>query len=202
MKRSNNSCNTARETLVTPRMGRAVFLLVLFAATLCLVRGAEAQVVYSGDKGGLTLVAGGMATASTVQYGQQKLLGIAGVVDVDTTRRFGFEGETQWLMFHETNQLHFNTFLAGPRYHHTWGKFSVYGKGLVGVGQFHFPYDLAQGNYLVIAPGAGVDYRWTRRISFRLVDAEYQVWPQFTFGSMSNVGLSAGIRYHILHSAR
>jgi hypothetical protein len=118
-------------------------------------------------------------------------------VDVDTTRRFGFEGETQWLMFHQTNQLHLNTFLAGPRYHHTWGKFQVYGKGLVGVGQFHFPYNYAQGNYLVIAPGGGVDYRWTRRVSFRLVDAEYQIWPQFTFGKMSNISLSAGVRYHI-----
>jgi hypothetical protein len=42
-----------------------------------------------------------------------------------------------------------------------------------------------------------VDYRWTRRVSFRLVDAEYQIWPQFTFGKMSNISLSAGVRYHI-----
>jgi hypothetical protein len=34
-------------------------------------------------------------------------------------------------------------------------------------------------------------------VSFRLADAEYQVWPQFTFGSMSSYGVSAGVLYHI-----
>jgi hypothetical protein len=49
----------------------------------------------------------------------------------------------------------------------------------------------------VLAPGGGVDYRWKRRISFRLADVEYQIWPQFNFGSMTSVGVSAGVRYHI-----
>jgi len=202
MKSSISSCKTARERHGKARMGHAVFLILLFTAMLGLAHKAQAQVVYGGDEGGMTLAAGATATGYTVQYGQQKLLGITGVVDLDTRRRFGFEGETQWMMFHETNQLHLNTYLAGARYHHSFGKFLVYGKGLVGVGQFHFPYNLAQGNYLVIAPGGGVDYRWTRRISFRLADAEYQFWPQFTFGHMSNIGLSAGVQYHILRSAR
>jgi hypothetical protein len=176
---------------------RAVFMAVLLFACLGLARNASAQVVFAGDEGGLTLTAGATASGYEVQYGEQKLLGIAAVVDVDTRRRFGLEAEGRWLMFHETNQLHATTWMAGPRYHFTRGKFQYYGKGLVGVGQFYFPYNLAQGNYLVIAPGGGVDYRWTRRVSFRLADVEYQFWPQFTFGSMSSYGVSAGVRYHI-----
>jgi len=176
------------------RFGRhAVFMAVVLSAFLGLARGTFAQVVSAGDEGGFTLTASGYE----VQYGEQKLLGVAGVVDIDTRRRFGLEAEGRWLMFHETNQLHATTWMAGPRYHFTRGKFQFYGKGLIGEGQFYFPYKYAQGNYLVIAPGGGVDYRWKRRVSFRLADVEYQMWPQFTFGSMSSYGVSAGVRYHI-----
>jgi len=30
-----------------------------------------------------------------------------------------------------------------------------------------------------------------------VVDAEYQIWPQFTFGSQYSAGISTGIRYRI-----
>lgn len=174
-----------------------VFLAVLLALCLLMTRTASSQVVYSGDKGGFNLTAGAMASGYQVQYGQQKLLGFAGIVDLDTTRRFGAEAEGRWLMFHNPDQLQTRTYMAGPRYHFSMGKFQFYGKGLVGFGQFTFPYDYAHGNYLVIAPGGGVDYRWKRKITFRLADVEYQMWPQFTYGSMSSFGVSAGVRYHI-----
>lgn len=175
----------------------AVFSALVVLACLGLTRPVWAQVAASGDAGGFTLSAGATASGYQVQYGEQKLLGIAALVDVDTRRRIGLEAEGRWLQFHETNDLHVTTWLAGPRYHFTRGKFQFYGKGLVGVGQFYFPYNLAQGNYLVIAPGGGVDYRWKRRVTLRLADVEYQIWPQFTFGSMTSAGVSAGVRYHI-----
>jgi hypothetical protein len=180
----------------------AIFVFVLLVVGFGMARTASAQVVYTGDKGGISLTAGITASGYEVQYGQQKLLGFAGVVDVDTPRRFGLEAEGRWLMFHNPTQIETRTYMGGPRYHFTKGKLQFYGKGLVGVGQFTFPYDLAQGNYLVIAPGGGVDYRWKRRISFRLADFEYQIWPQFTYNgssyeSMNSYGISAGVRYHI-----
>jgi len=197
MKSTSHSGYVAHEKLGAPLVRRAILLAVLLSAFLGLARNAPAQVVFTGDEGGFTLTAGATASGYEVQYGEQKLLGVAAVVDVDTRRRFGLEAEGRWLMFHETNQLHATTWMAGPRYHFTRGKLQFYGKGLVGEGQFYFPYSYAQGNYLVIAPGGGVDYRWKRRVSFRLADVEYQIWPQFTFGSMSSYGVSAGVRYHI-----
>jgi hypothetical protein len=174
----------------------AVYLAVLLAVCLGMARTAYAQVVYSGDKGGFSISAGATGSGYEVEYGQQKLLGFAGFVDVDSTRRFGAEGEARFLMFHNPDQLEARTYMGGPRYHFSMGKFQFYGKGLVGFGQFTFPYDYAHGNYLVIAPGGGVDYRWKRRISFR-GDIEYQIWPQFTYGSMNSYGVSAGISYRI-----
>jgi hypothetical protein len=181
-----------------------VWMALLLTTVLSMARTAPAQVANAGDEGGVTLIAGGTASAYQVQYGEQKLLslGVAGVVDLDTRRRFGLEAEGRWLMFHETNQLHATTYLAGPRYHVSHGKFQYYAKGLVGLRQFNFPYNYAQGNYLVIAPGGGVDYRWKHRISLRLADVEYQIWPQFTYNgssyeTMSSYGVSVGVIYHI-----
>jgi len=197
MNSSYQSGIVSREKLGRLVYGRfLVFLAFLLALGLLLTRTASSQVVYSGDKGGFSISAGATGSGYEVEYGQQKLLGIAGFVDVDTTRRFGAEGEVRFLMFHNPDQLETRTYMGGPRYHYSKGKFQFYGKGLVGFGQFTFPYDLAHGNYLVIAPGGGVDYRWKRRIAFR-GDVEYQIWPQFTYGSMNSYGVSAGIRYFI-----
>jgi hypothetical protein len=197
MKSSNQFAQAAREKLVMPHGRHAVFMAVLLAGVLGMARAASAQVAPSGDQGGFSVRAGATGSGYQVQYGQRTLLGIAGVVDVDTRRRFGLEAEGRWLMFHNPNQMQITTYMGGPRYHFSRGRFQFYGKGLVGIGQFTFPYNYAQGNYLVIAPGGGVDYRWKRKISFRVADFEYQIWPQFTYGSMTSAGVSAGILYHI-----
>jgi hypothetical protein len=49
----------------------------------------------------------------------------------------------------------------------------------------------------VVAPGGGTDFRLTRRVRWRVVDFEYQFWPQFQFGMMSSVGVSTGLRIKI-----
>lgn len=195
--KSSKQCGTPWAGKLKLLFSRAVFPAVLAASCLGLIRPAIAQVVPSGDKGGFSLAAGGAVSGYEIQYGEQKLAGATALVDVDTTRRFGLEGEARWLLYHQSNDVHVTTWMGGPRYHFTRGKLQFYAKGLVGLGQFQFPYDYAHGNYLVVAPGGGVDYRWKRRISFRLADFEYQYWPQFTYGAMNAYGLSVGVRYHI-----
>lgn len=170
-------------------------LLLLMA--LALGRTASAQVLPEGDRGGLNIFAGATASGFSLQYGDRKMLGIAPFVDIDTRRAIGFEGEARWLAFHQTDNVHVTTWLAGPRYHRSIGKYQVYGKGLVGIGEFNFPYNYAYGKYLVIAPGGGVDYSLTRRVRLRLIDGEYQYWPQFTFGPLSSYGISAGLRIRV-----
>ena len=184
-------------TLAMRFYGLAVLLAALAAVLMGAIKPAAAQVVPSGDKGGLTLSAGATASGYEVQYGQQKLLGVAAVVDADTRRRFGLEAEARWLLYHQTNGESLNTWSAGPRYHFSRGKFQIYGKGLVGVGYFTFPFNYAHGSYLVISPGGGLDYRWRHKFTLRVADFEYQYWPQSTYGAMTTYGLSAGIKYHI-----
>jgi len=185
------------ETVSLGLEGRFVGPVVLLLIFLAAMRPASAQVVPAGDAGGLNVSAGATASGYYVQYGQVKLLGVAGFVDVDTRRHIGIEGEARFLEFHQTADIHAETYVGGPRYRFNIGRFQPYVKGMVGVGEFNFPYDYAHGSYLVIAPGGGVDYRLTRRIHLRLADFEYQYWPQFTYGAMSSVGVSTGFRVRI-----
>jgi hypothetical protein len=173
-----------------------ISLAVLFIC-IASARAVSAQVGPAGEAGGMSLSAGGTFSGYTLGYGQRKMLGISAFVDADSKGSLGIEGEARWLTFHQTADVHASTYLAGPRYFRNVRRFQPYAKVLVGLGQFSFPYNFAHGNYLVVAPGGGVDFRINRRFRVRLADFEYQIWPQFTYGSMSSVGISAGIRYRI-----
>jgi hypothetical protein len=176
---------------------RWVFLGVLLAICFATPRATFCQTVPEGDVGGTRLTVGAMATGYDLQYGPRKMLGIAAIADIDTERRIGFEGEAQWLMFNQTGNVHTTTYLAGPRYHLTYGRFQPYAKGLIGLGEFYYPYNLGRDNDFVIAPGAGLDFRITRKIRWRVADFEYQYWPEFHYGALSSYGISTGIRVRI-----
>jgi len=151
----------------------------------------------AGDAGGCNLTVGATATGDYLEYGARKMLGVAAIADLDTKRRIGIEGEAQWLMFHQTANVHTATYLIGPRYHLTYGRFQPYVKGLIGFGQFDYPYNLGTDNDLVVERGGGLDFRVTRRLRIRVADFEYQIWPQFHYCALTSYGLSTGIRVRI-----
>lgn len=188
----------ARSTAQWLQLRRSVFFpVVLLAVCLCLAQAAQAQVVPTADAGSMRLSAGGALSGYYLNYGEQKLFGPSLFVDADTFRHFGVEGEARWLTFHRTNDEHAATYLVGPRYSRYYGRFQPYVKVLLGAGRFNFPYSLGTDNCLVVAPGAGVDFQLSRRISWRAADFEYQIWPRFYYGQMSSPGLSTGIRLRI-----
>ena len=158
---------------------------------------AHAQVASQASAGGFQLSAGATGSGFYVQYGERKMVGVTGFVDADTRRGLGVEAEGRWLEFHKTNDVHVETYSIGARYHMNFRRFQPYAKGLIGFGDFNFPYNYATGRYLVVTAGGGMDYYWTRRIHFRLADAEWQYWPQFTYGAMTTAGVSAGVRVNI-----
>jgi hypothetical protein len=179
--------------VVQIRMAAVLVLAILCAAPHI----AQAQVQAPGDEGGFILSAGATGSGYYLQYGQRKMAGITAFVDADTIRHFGIEAEGRWLEFHQTANVHAETYSIGGRYHFDVGRFAPYAKGLVGSGDFNFPYNYAYGRYLVVTAGGGLDFRWTRRITVRAVDIEYQDWPNFTFGNMNSLGVNAGLRVRI-----
>lgn len=172
--------------------GIAVLLLVI----LGMSRHCQAQSAESADLSRPSLWVGASASGYTLQYGVRKMAGVSAFVDADSAHHIGVEGEGRWLEFHQTANVHSESYLIGPRYHLNIGKYQPYVKGMIGFADFNFPYNFAHGTYLVVGAGAGVDYRLASRWSVR-GEFEYQDWPQFTFGAMSSVGVNAGIRYRI-----
>lgn len=188
---------------VAKQRARYVTLRILFI-TLGLIfvfginnRPAMGQAVESATSTKASLWAGAGGSGYYIQYGGSNELGITGFIDADTGHRLGVEAEGRWLEYHKKDDIHIETYLGGLRYRFNVGRFQPYAKGLVGIGNFNFPYGYAYGRYLVAAGGGGVDYRLNHRWSVRAVDFEYQYWPQFTYGAMSSAGISTGIRYRI-----
>lgn len=183
------------------RLFRPFRLLCLTA--LCLVVAALpafAQSPEAAKFGEQSLAAGGFFNATHLQYGNHWVLGAGAFVDANITWRYGIEGEATWTRWHQQSDTHANTWLIGPRYRFPaigGYRFEPYAKFLIGDGRFNFPYNYGYGNYLVMAPGGGVDYHWKRRFDVRLCDVEYQIWHDFSFGSNTDFSVSAGIRYHI-----
>ncbi len=174
-----------------------ILALIMVIPGLGTAVAAYGQARESATAGGAYVWVGGAVSSYYLQYGGNKNLGFTGFVDADSVRRFGVETEGRWLDYRQTNNVHAETYLAGPRYHFNEGRFQPYLKGLAGIGSFNFPYNYAHGRYFVIAPGGGLDYRLSPRWAVR-VDGEYQYWPQFTFGAMTSEGISVGVRYLIL----
>jgi len=184
--------------------GGAFLAVFLLTAWLVPGRAAHAQAVPAAEAGGIRLSAGGTVSGYELGYGQVKIMGGTAFADFDTLRHFGVEGEIRWLTFHSAADQKgpaadetASTYMGGMRYSRFFGRFQPYAKGLVGIGQFNYPYKLAKETDLVIAPGGGVDFRITRRIRWRAVDFEYQLWPNFNYGQMSSYGVSSGIRVKI-----
>jgi hypothetical protein len=172
--------------------------LVMVAFCLFVPTGSKAQVTQSAEKGGPVLSAGGTFSGYYVGFGQRKMAGPTAFVDFGSRAPLTFEAEVRWLDLNEIAGVHTTTYLGGPRYSfRQGGRLRPYAKVLLGDGEFSFPYGLAHGSYFVVAPGAGLEYQWNHRVYFRLIDAEYQYWNQFTYGSLPTYGVSSGLRIRI-----
>lgn len=185
-------------SLLRPSKVRFWVACLCALASLALCPVAFSQVKESAETGGIALSVGGSLGGYYVGYGQRKMAGPAAFIDLGSRAPLGFEAEARWLNLNETASVHDETYLAGPRY--SFKEFAglrPYAKLLIGDGEFSFPYHLAHGSYFVIAPGAGIEYRVSNRLYWRVVDFEYQHWSEFTYGSLPTYGVSSGLRVHI-----
>jgi hypothetical protein len=177
--------------------GARVVASAMFALLGCMMPLTHAQAPWAAHQEEQYLSAGATGSSVYLQYGERKMIGLTGYVDLDARRRLGIEAEGRWIEFHQFANVHAETYSIGARYHRTYGRYQPYVKGLIGFGDFNFPYSLATGRYLVATAGGGLDLLLTDRIQIRAVDAEYQDWPQFTFGNMTMFAVSSGLRVHI-----
>jgi opacity protein-like surface antigen len=111
-------------------------------------------------------------------YGSdQRLWGFGVFADYHLAAHVGLEAEARFLGFNSFYGETEDNYLAGPQYLIARiGNLQPYAQFLVGLGKIQYPFDIGNGSYLALAPGAGVNYRIGRRWSLR-AEYEYQLWP-------------------------
>jgi hypothetical protein len=171
--------------------------ITILALLLCAGRTVSAQAKATASGPGSYVSVGGEGSIFQADYDKRYLGGIAAYVDVHPQWRYGAEVEARFLRFNTDESVTESTYLVGVHINALPGRLRPYGKFLIGVGKMNFPFNYATGNYLVYAPGGGLDYELNERWTVRFVDAEYQVWPQFTFGPLHPYGVSAGIAFRL-----
>jgi hypothetical protein len=175
-----------------------VYLCFLLAAMFLMASTLYAQAKYAGNGPGSYVSIGVTASGFESDYGQRLLGGASVFVDANIYRRIGVEAEARQSRFHSDEDLRESTYLIGPKISSHGRTWRPYGKLLLGRGEFNFPFNYAKGSYFVIAPGAGLDWRVRNsRLVVRLIDIEYQDWPQFSFGAIHPYGASTGLSIRI-----
>jgi len=157
--------------------------------------GAQALPTASGP--GSYIAVGGGLSVFQADYGQRNIAGGFVYADVHPTWRFGIESEARYLQLHISEDVTETMYLTGLKVAVRPSGFRPYGKFLVGAGRITLPYGYAQGTFLTLAPGAGIDYSLGKRFTARLVDVEYQLWHDFPYGQLRPYGISVGISYRL-----
>jgi hypothetical protein len=178
------------------------------ALVALLPRPAQAQAVPSGFEERRSLWVGGQCSyvsASFPYQSERHVYGCGVFANMRWTPHLDLEGDARWLPFGGFAGTTESSYLAGPRYiFRRFGKIQPYGKFLVGRGLIHYPYGIGDGSYFALAPGAGVNYRASRRLTFR-AEYEYQVWinsPGFVnepAHSLRPNGFNIGVTYRLLY---
>ncbi|MBB5055740.1 opacity protein-like surface antigen [Granulicella aggregans] len=175
-------------------------MLKLALAMLAVAASAAGQKLPTATAPGASITVGGTYSAFEAKY-PQGVQGGAGIyVDLNFRHYVGLEGEIHYLRQNTIAGSNQTTYVIGPRVELHYGRFSPYAKAFIGNGKLTFPYNLGYGNYVIAGGGGGIDYQLTENLKLRAIDFEYQYWPNFTLGSISPYGVSAGLSYRILHT--
>lgn len=182
-------------TRVSMRSAVATAVLLMMAPIFVMWASAQARPTATGP-GSFVSVGGGASLFQSV-YGERNLGGGFVFADVQPHWRFGIEAEARFLHLHSSEQVSEKSFLVGPRVlvrSHTW---QPYAKFLIGDGHINLPFGYGRGDFLALAPGAGLDLALNEAINVRVVDFEYQLWRDFPYGPMHPYGISAGISFRL-----
>jgi Outer membrane protein beta-barrel domain len=154
----------------------ASFMCALSATSLC-----RAQALPTATARGALQVGGGVSLA-VPDYGQKNIEGLSVFADFDFAKHIGVEGDFHYIALVTPTDLAENTYLVGPRFTFTHGRFTPYAKVMGGVGslviqEVNDNVGRYSGNYFAFAFGGGLDITVRRHLVVRAIDAEVQKWP-------------------------
>jgi len=156
---------------------------------------------------GATLEAGGNFNIVRPDYGDQWMYGFGAVVDANARKWWGLEAEGDFNFLHGPSSTKEDTFGFGPRLLLVHERWTPYSKFLIGFGHISLPNPGHPGvTNLEYAFGGGADWRYKPKITIRVVDVEYQMWPNFSNspdvnnprghgGALTPLKISVGVKY-------
>jgi len=171
------------------------FSLVLLAGGCA---HAWSQVAPSAYASPLSFSVGAEGSGFNPDYGPNWIYGGGIFLDLKFNRWIQVEAEGRWLRAHQFDNIYEDNYLIGPRIPiHQFKRAEPYGKVLVGIGTMNFQDNYAYGRFTDVALGGGLDLALSKRLTFRAVDFEYQLWPTWVDGTLSPYGASVGISYKV-----
>jgi opacity protein-like surface antigen len=153
------------------------------AGVLSLASVGHAQALPTATGRGSLKVGAGWSYAEP-DYGQKSIQGGTIYADLGLSPHIGAEAEYHYIALITPTDLGENSFFIGPRFVLPRGRYSLYAKALIGIGDIAIQevQDNPQGGagtYLAYGIGGGLDYRvadhWVARADF-----EYQHWSYLT----------------------
>jgi hypothetical protein len=169
------------------------------ACVLSLTTVGRTQALPTATGRGLLQVGGGYSIAKP-DYAQGNLQGFSGFADFDLGLHWGLEADAHILSIVTPHDVAENSYLIGPRIILPHGRFKLYGKVLLGIGDLvvqNPAYNIGHpaGTSFAYAAGGGLDIAATHRIVIRAIDFEYQHW-NYQSGLTPSV-LTIGLAYRI-----
>lgn len=170
-------------------------VLIAALASMCLIGRFTAlgQAFATATGPGTSVRIGSGVSAFQADYGRRILDGALIFADLQPHWRFGFEAEARYLRLHNAEQVTETNFLVGPRVLLRPGTWQPYAKFLVGDGHINMPFGYAQGDFLALVPGGGIDLALNSTVNVRVCDFEYQLWRDVPYGGLRPYGVSAGL---------
>ena len=173
----------------------ALLLFASFAGT-----ALHAQATATAERTARIQVGAGV-TMVAPDYEPKDTFGYSIYGDFDFTRHLGIEGAIHMATVITPTDIAESSYLLGPRYVFTKGKFRPYAKALLGLGVFTFQSVYANSKsssstHKMYAFGGGVDYTAKRRLNVRVIDIEYQRWPGFASSGLTPLVFTVGGAYN------
>jgi outer membrane protein with beta-barrel domain len=168
--------------------------------SLATASSVLAQALPTASRAGDLQVGAGYAFAKP-DYVQQTFQGVSAYADFDLRPHFGIEAEFHQVDTTTGDEMYERTYEIGGRYLRTYGPLVPYVKGMIGRGDFNYPYGLAVLSYNLFAGGAGVDVKLGPYLRVR-GEYEYQKWRSFPNGGLAPQIVTIGIAYHFAGRAR
>ena len=153
--------------------------MLMGLSNVLLLVSARAQVAPSAYRATQSIWVGAQYSninASFPYQSGQRLYGVGVFADFKWNGRLGLEGDARLMHFGGFADSTESSYLAGPKvYFLSRGRFQPYGKFLLGEGKIHYPFQIGNASYFALAPGAGSNYRLSRRWML-CAEYEYQIW--------------------------